>query len=1240
MRRPAPAAPAGPRLDGSQLSAWLAERLPAHMIPAFFVTLGRLPLTANGKVDRAHLPDPRAAAARRRAGPAAPRTDDERAIAAIWAELLDAGEVGMEDNFFELGGHSLIATRMAARIAAQLGVRVGLREIFEARTVAGLAALVAQRRGEPAAEAAPVLVADPARRHESFPLTDVQHAYWMGRLGHYELGDVATHVYLEFCSADFDPDRARATLTQLTARHDMLRAVVAPDGTQRVLAEVPPADITVEDLSAAPPAEADRRVAAVRDELSHEVRPAGQWPLFELRAQRLPGGSTRIHLSMDMLIADGTSIITFLNEWAAIYPDPEQPRPPLGITFRDYLAAAATRGQGPGYERARDYWLARLDDLPATPELPLAGPGDRDRGPTRFTHRTFRLEPAAWDRLKARARQGSVTPTAILLTAYADVLARWSRTPRFTVTVTVGERLPLHPDVDRIIGDFTALSLLAVDAAPDGDFAARARRVAGQLWQDLEHGQFGAVRVLRELARARGTSRVPMPVVFTSLLDAELGATDGVLPGLGRPVGGSSQTSQVYLDHQVYEMSGALHVNWDSVDGLFEPGVVAEMFGAFCAVVRGLADESGAGWGPAAVALPGWQSDLVAEVNATAGPVPEGLLFSPLLEAARQRPEAVAVAGAGRELSYAELCRRASWVAVQLAGQGVSPGQLVGVSASKGPEQVVAALGVLLAGAAYVPVDPELPPARRAYVLDHGQVAVVVTGPGAGPDWPAQVAVDLDDPAQVAAGPPPCAATPGDLAYVLYTSGSTGEPKGVAVCHRAALNTCADICDRFGLGPADRVLGLSSLSFDLSVWDIFGVLGAGGALILPEPGARRDPARWRQLATDHQVTVWNSVPALMEMFTETCAATPGGPPPGLRLVLMSGDWIPVGLPGRIRALWPHCEVISLGGATEAAIWSIWHRAGDPEPGWDSVPYGKPLRNQTWQVLNDRLEPCPVWVTGELFIGGTGLAEGYWRDEERTAAAFFPHPATGERLYRTGDLGRRHPDGTIEFLGRQDSQVKIGGYRIELGEIETVLAAAPGVAAAIAGTAGDRHHRRLVAAIIPAPGQPRNPAADTTRADAARQHARQHLPAYMIPAAITTIDQLPLTANGKVNRNALTTTPPPPHQPSHPPATTTPTQQAVLAEVRQLLGTDSVSMSANLFDIGIDSVLIVRVHQRLQHRLGREFELTALFEHGTIASLASWLDGSPGPADPAELVTRSQDRASRIRQARRAQKEKS
>jgi amino acid adenylation domain-containing protein len=363
--------------------------------------------------------------------------------------------------------------------------------------------------------------------------------------------------------------------------------------------------------------------------------------------------------------------------------------------------------------------------------------------------------------------------------------------------------------------------------------------------------------------------------------------------------------------------------------------------------------------------------------------------------------------------------------------------------------------------------------------------------------------------------------------------------------HAAALNTVVDVNRRFAVGPADRVLAVSSLSFDLSVYDLFGLLAAGGAVVIPEAAAGRDPGRWLELMDEHGVTVWNTVPALLEMLVEYAAGEGALLPASLRLVLLSGDWVPVSLPGQLRELCRgKVEVVSLGGATEASIWSILYRIGEVDPAWRSIPYGRAMANQRFEVLDSRLEPRPLWVPGELYIGGLGLARGYWRDEAKTAAAFVTRPATGERLYRTGDLGRWLPDGTIEFLGREDLQVKINGYRIELGEIEAALARCPGVEAAVvtalAAGGGPPNRRQLAAYVVLRPEAGREPAGTVGSPDPAgaagrpaprarpaaaaaaelRALLRRQLPEFMVPAHFTFLDRLPLTANGKVDRAAL------------------------------------------------------------------------------------------------------------------------
>jgi len=890
------------------------------------------------------------------------------------------------------------------------------------------------------------IVPDPAARHEPFPLTDIQHAYLVGRSPAVQLGGVSTHFYVEMESTGLDPVRLGESLRRVIERHDMLRAVVLPDGRQRVLPEVPPYEIATRDLRGLPPTRVRAEIGRWRAELGHQVLPAERWPLFDIRASLLDGDRLRLHVSFDLLIVDAMGIGMVTEEWRRCYEDPKWRPEPLELSFRDHVLAAQTLRDGERYRAARAYWLGRLDTLPPAPALPLARrPEQLER--TEFERRRGRLARPLWDTVKARARKYGVTPSAVLVTAFADVLRLWSRQSELTLNLTLFDRPPGHPQIDAVLGDFTSVTLLAVGARPDVPFAERVRRTGAQLARDLEHASFSGVRVLRERARRLGgRPGAAMPVVFTSLLGGP--GTDRSFPG--EVVYGISQTPQVWLDHQVAEEQGELVYDWDAVAALFPDGLLDDLFATYARVLERLGREEAA-WrvpGPPA-GLPAWQAAERSRANDSCSPVPARTLCGLVAERAERCPGAPAVICAGRETTYGGLLSGARQLARRLRALGAAPGTLVGVVLDKGVDQVTAVLGVTLAGAAYLPVDPEWPLARRAELLAQGGVGIVVTSGRLRADasWPAGLSlVAPDDPETAAEADGPLDGGPGpdDLAYVIFTSGSTGRPKGVAIDHRGAANTVQDINTRFGVGPSDRVLALSALSFDLSVYDVFGVLAAGGTVVVPSPERQHDPAHWGDLVRRHSVTVWNSVPALMQAWLQT------RPPKesSLRLVLLSGDWIPVTQPAAIRALAPGVRLVSLGGATEASIWSVCYPIGDVPPEWTRIPYGKPLANQTLHVYDDALEPCPVWSVGEIFIGGVGVARGYWADPERTAERFVVRPATGERLYRTGDLGRYLPGGDIEFLGRGDHQVKLNGYRIEPGEIEAALRRQPGVAEAV------------------------------------------------------------------------------------------------------------------------------------------------------------------------------------------------
>lgn len=1099
---------------------------------------------------------------------------------------------------------SLIAVELNVVLDARLGVETDLSTLRHPVCASDLAANVLDLMdGTAPPPASQVLAHDADGRFEPFALTDLQQAYLLGRGEFFALGSVPAAFYAEIDAESVDVERLEAAWNAVVARHDMLRAVFTEDGRQQVTAETPAYRFARNDLRGAEPADRDDRLASIREEIAGKVRAPEQWPLFEIGTTRLDDRHTRIHIAVDLMIADAPSIRQLLGEWLAVDAE-NDPGPLPEVTFRDYVLGLEAVGDSAGFRAARDYWLERIAELPPAPELPLRTPMESVAA-AQFSSRSFELSGERWARLRQRALASGLTPSMVLCWAYAATLRTWSASDDFTLNVTVNDRLPVHPDIDRVIGEYTSQVLVAVDVDATTPVHTQIGTLQDRFWQDFEHRGFSGVQVLRELARSDGGSRTTMPYVFDAVLGQDLATAD--LPEWFRGIPYVAATApQVALECQVFELGGVLRVNWAVVDELFPPGMIDAAFAAFGGLLERLADDEGL-WEQRELDLVG-SPELAARdaANATQGALPRGLLHE-LGGPLRARGSAPAVIAPDRSLTYDELDRRAARIARKLREVGAEPNTLVAVVMEKGWEQPVAALGVLQAGAAYLPIDATWPGDRIRHVLERGRCQIVLTQSQVSHAWPSGSTVLAVDDEAVWEGlddsPVDCPAGPEDLAYVIFTSGSTGEPKGVVIDHRGAANTVADINKRYSMTAADRVLGLSSLSFDLSVWDIFGMLAAGGALVLPPSSAGRDPESWQQLMRQYRVSVWNTVPALMEMLVEHTTAARLETIDKLRLVLMSGDWIPLSLPERIRACAPGAEIISLGGATEASIWSIHHPINQLDPTWPSIPYGQPLTNQTFHILSSHtLEPVPTWVPGELFIAGTGLAHGYWDDPHKTADRFLTHPTTHQPLYRTGDLGRYHPDGTIEFLGRNDHQVKINGYRIELGEIETQLTTHPTIKDALV-TATNNH---LTAYLIPAdPGYASDP--DTLIAGV-RESLAAALPDYMVPRSHVVLDAMPLSANGKVDRAALPA--PVPKSATHDSVAVDEDGSEPRNDIERrlrviwldVLNIGSVGIHDEFGELGGDSLLALRVIGKAADA-GLSLSPRQFFEHPTIAGLA-------------------------------------
>jgi pyochelin synthetase len=923
-------------------------------------------------------------------------------------------------------------------------------------------------------EQLPQIVPDPGKRYQSFPLNEVQHAYWIGRSAQIELGLVSTHMYYELECTALDSARLASSFRAVLQRHDMLRAVIDANGQQRVLESVPAYEIKVSDLAAASPEQRECELLRLRSEMSHQVFPCDQWPLFEIRLMQISAEHSRLCVSWDFLMVDAWSLMLIFQQWFGFYRDPAYQVAAPELSFRDYVLAEASLKRQPAYKLSRKYWWDRLEQLPPAPQLAVSSHIERGRKPE-FSRRKLKLAADQWNVIKTRAARSGITPTSVLLAAFAEVLNLWSRVPHYCLNLTLFNRLPLHQAVNSVVGDFTNLLALEIDARERCTFVELCTRIQAQFLADYEHRQVNALEVLRELAKRRGGQQVTLPVVFSStlMLDRKRSDDAGVLEKFG-PMGyGISQTPQVSLDYQIFEVNGDLVINWDGVEEVFPPGMLDDMFASHQELLYMLARDADA-WGRQDLAaLPQVQQQTREQVDNTTAAVFETCLHQLFIEKALECPENIALVHSSGVIRYGALLAHSCLVAEELVGKGVRPQELVAVVMQKGWEQVVAVLGILIAGAAYLPVEPHWPTLRRNHILEQGDVRIVLTQPALRGElaWPPEVQTIDVRPQDILSSLEPVPAirqSADDLAYVIFTSGSTGTPKGVMISHRGAVNTIIHLNRMFNVGANDRVLAVSDLTFDLSVYDIFGLLAAGGTIVIPDASLSRDVNHWETLVRRHEVTLWNSAPPLMGMIVDGWQPGSQSHLPSLRLALLSGDWIPVSLPERIRRLSPGVQIISLGGATEGSIWSIYYPIDEVASDWDSVPYGRALPNQHMYVRNQALRPCPDMSIGEIYIGGLGVALGYWKDPEKTARQFLTDPRSGERLYYTGDLGRMRTDGNIEFLGRADNQVKLRGHRVELGEIAACLQSHPAIRAAAVRVLKQDNRLLLTAYVVPQP----------------------------------------------------------------------------------------------------------------------------------------------------------------------------
>nr|QEO74597.1 condensation domain-containing protein [uncultured bacterium] len=1178
----------------TELRAHLTETLPDYMVPAAFVTLDDLPLTPNGKLDRDALPRPEIEAVY-----TAPRTPTEEILVGIWADVLGVERVGVHDDFFELGGHSLVATQVVSRIRDALDVELPVRALFESPTVAELAEATV---GGVRAEAPPI---EPAGRDGELPLSFAQQRLWF--IDQLEPGgseyNVPSAVRLK---GDLDQAALERALGAIVSRHESLRTTFRTVEGRPVQVINAAGAAAIERIELAHLEESERESEARRIAAGQAGRPfdPSAGPLLRTALIELAPDDHILVLTMHHIVSDGWSMAIFMGELSALYDayvtGTEANLPPLEIQYADFAVWQRGWLDGDVLEAQLAYWREHLAGLPPLLELPTDRPRPEVRTGRGARH-GFVLAADTVAALRDLGRTHNATLFMTMLAAFKLLLARYSGSADITVGTPIAGRT--RAELEGLIGFFVNTLVLRSDLSGDPTFAELVARVREVALGAYAHQDVPFEKLVEELQPVRSLSHTPLFQVMFAL--DRVDSDDRLeLTGLElQPFRISSDAAKFDLMFNVAD------------DGRTAGGVVeydADLFDAstierFTAHFANLLDAIAAGGAEKRVSEfdvldAAERHRLVADVNETAAEYPSDRAAHELFEArAKTTPDAVALFCGDDELTYGELNAAANGLAHHLRDLGVNRETLVGVCLDRSADLVVSLLAVLKSGGAYLPLDPDYPPDRLAFMLRDSGAGVVVTDSQTRPslgDLDATVVLLDETKDELATRPdsdPEAVTTPDDLAYVIYTSGSTGIPKGVGVAHGPFATHCLRARDHHALTPDDRVLVFSSFSFDVSLEQLFSPLVTGASAVVRDDVW--DPARlateierFGLTVTDLPTAYWHELLGDAAV-TERLAASPS-----LRLVVAGGEAM---APGRVRpwieAAGDRIPLLNSYGPTETVITATSHRVtGKDVASERPLPIGRPLANTTVYVLDRHGNPAPQGVPGELYIGGATLARGYLGRAGLTAERFVPDPFSkvpGARLYRSGDRARITAEGTIEFLGRVDHQVKIRGFRIEPGEIEAALRTHDAVRDAVVVP----REGRLVAYLV-AHG-------DAPTTTELRAHLTETLPDYMVPAYFVFLDAIPLTPNGKVDRNAL---PAPEGRPELDAAYAAPgtETEAILAKIwAEVLGLESVGVHDNFFELGGDSILSIQIVARA-NAAGLGLSPKDIFQNQSVAALAT------------------------------------
>ncbi|RQA17831.1 non-ribosomal peptide synthetase, partial [Pseudomonas aeruginosa] len=1181
----------------------LKRHLPDYMVPAHLMLLERMPLTVNGKLDRQALPQPDASLSQQ--AYRAPGSELEQRIAAIWAEILGVERVGLDDNFFELGGHSLLATRVISRVRQEQQLDASLKALFERPVLKAFAQGL--ERTTDAVSTIPL-----ADRQQPLALSFAQERQWF--LWQLEPESAAYHIPSALrLRGRLDVDALQRSFDSLVARHETLRTRFRLEGGRSYQQVQPAVSVSIEREPFGEEGLIERIQAIVVQPFDLE-----RGPLLRVNLLQLAEDDHVLVLVQHHIVSDGWSMQVMVEELVQLYAAYSQGLdvvlPALPIQYADYALWQRSWMEAGEKERQLAYWTGLLGGEQPVLELPF----DRPR-PARQSHRGaqlgFELPRELVEAVRALAQREGASSFMLLLASFQALLYRYSGQADIRVGVPIANRNRV--ETERLIGFFVNTQVLKADL--DGRMGfdellaqARQRALEAQAHQDLPFEQ-----LVEALQPERNASHNPLfQVLFNHQSEIrsvtpEVQLEDLRLEGLAW----DGQTAQFDLTLDIQEDENGIWASFDYATDLFDASTVERLAGHWRNLLRGIVANPRQRLGELPLLDAPERRQTLSEWNpAQREYAVQGTLQQRFEEQARQRPQAVALILDEQRLSYGELNARANRLAHCLIARGVGADVPVGLALERSLDMLVGLLAILKAGGAYLPLDPAAPEERLAHILDDSGVRLLLTQGHLLERLPRQTGVEvlaidglvLDGYAE--SDPLPTLSAD-NLAYVIYTSGSTGKPKGTLLTHRNALRLFSATEAWFGFDERDVWTLFHSYAFDFSVWEIFGALLYGGCLVIVPQWVSRSPEDFYRLLCREGVTVLNQTPsAFKQLMAMACSADMATQQPALRYVIFGGEALD------LQSLRPwfqrfgdrQPQLVNMYGITETTVHVTYRPVSEADlEGGLVSPIGGTIPDLSWYILDRDLNPVPRGAVGELYIGRAGLARGYLRRPGLSATRFVPNPfpgGAGERLYRTGDLARFQADGNIEYIGRIDHQVKVRGFRIELGEIEAALAGLAGVRDAVVLAHDGVGGTQLVGYVVA------DSAEDAERLrESLRESLKRHLPDYMVPAHLMLLERMPLTVNGKLDRQAL----PQPDASLSQQAYRAPgseLEQRIAAIWAEILGVERVGLDDNFFELGGHSLLLLMLKERIGDTCQATLSISQLMTHASVAEQAACIEG--------------------------------